>query len=366
MPKCNALYNFCSTNINLQHEPCCKFNNKVSPTYKMEDYSFSDYKNSVFVETLQEQMKTGWHPGCHQCEDDEKNGIRSLREFYNEVFSGNINEIEGIELALSNECNLTCKMCSSSFSSKWANVHEKTPIQELKFSNESVKRNDTLSIEKLFDNIDLSNLKVVKYTGGESFITKEVYDLIDFLENSGHCQSIVFKSYTNATFFPKKILDKLKKFKALELGLSIDGIGNVHNFIRSGFEWERVLPVIDQWVEAKNQNSNFRIYIHHTAQAYNLHHFNDVKNFAESKNLYFHYSVLHYPEHLSYSSLPREYIQELIDSGKLTDEKLISSAMRSEFNKEWFEELKIITKKTDAVLNTDVESVIPELAKYLK
>jgi hypothetical protein len=69
---------------------------------------------------------------------------------------------------------------------------------------------------------------------------------------------------------------------------------------------------------------------------------------------------------LSYSALPKEYIQELVDNDKLTDEKLISSALGSTFNKDWFEKLKIITKKTDQVLNTDVNKVIPDLAKHLR
>lgn len=365
MPKCNALHNLCYTDIDLHHGPCCKFNSKVSPIFNVKDITFSDYKNSDFFQELKEQMETGWHPGCYQCKDDEENGISSLRETYNNTFSGKDESVECIEISFSNECNLTCKMCDSRHSSKWATIYEKHPIKELKFNNSSTK-NNSIKIKDLFDGVDLSCLKQVKYMGGETFITPEIYELIDFLENKNVCEHITFKSYTNATFFPKKLIDKLKKFNRVELGLSIDGTGNVHDFIRSGFEWQRIVPVINQWIETRNLFSNFKIYIHHTAQAYNLHHFNEVKMFAETKNLYFHHSILHYPEHFSYSALPKEYIQELIDSGKLTDKNLISSAMESVFNEEWFEKLKIITKKTDAVLNTDIESVIPDLAKYLK
>jgi MoaA/NifB/PqqE/SkfB family radical SAM enzyme len=365
MPKCNALQNLCYTDIDLHHGPCCKFNGKLSPVFNIKDVTFSDYKNSKFFKELKEQMETGWAPGCHQCEDDEKNGIASLRETYNKTFSGNQNDVECIEISFSNECNLTCKMCDSRHSSKWASVYEKNPIEELKFDGQVAKQN-SLKIADLFDGVDLSKLKQIKYMGGETFITQEIYDLIDFLEEKDICQHISFKSYTNATFFPKKLIDKLKKFKTLELGLSIDAINDTFDFIRPGFEWKRVLPVIDQWIEARDQFSNFKIYIHHTAQAYNLHHFDEVKDFAKTKNLYFHYSILHYPEYLSYSALPKEYIQELVDNDKLTDEKLISSALGSTFNKDWFEKLKIITKKTDQVLNTDVNKVIPDLAKHLR
>jgi organic radical activating enzyme len=365
MPRCNALFNQRYIDIDLRHQPCCKFDIDSTPVFKIKDMSVNGYKNLDWFKNLKSQMETGWHPGCHQCEDDEKNDIVSLRQDYNKVFSGKEDSLECIDIAISNECNVTCKMCSNRYSSKWASVHEKSPIPELLFPENPVNPTK-INIEDLFKDVDLSNLTQVKYLGGEPFITPEIYELVEFLEENNICHQITFKTNTNLTYFPKKLIEKLKKFKELELGLSIDGIDGLCNFIRTGSKWSTVSSVVDEWMNIKKEFAVPRFYLHHTAQAYNLHQFNEVKNFAKSKNLHFHYSILHYPGYLSYAALPKEYIQELVDNGKLTDEKLISSAMGSKFNKEWFEKLKIITKKTDAVLNTDIEAVIPELAKYLK
>jgi organic radical activating enzyme len=365
MPKCNALHNQRYIDIDLRHQPCCKFNIDSTPVFKITDMSVNEYKNINWFKNLKSQMETGWHPGCHQCEDDEKNGISSLRESYNRVFSGKEDSLEAIDIAISNECNLTCKMCSNRHSSKWASIHATNPIPELSFPN--IPINPTkIRIEDLFKDVDLSILTQVKYLGGEPFITSDLYKLLEFLESKNICHQVRFKTTTNLTYFPKKFIEKLKKFKELELGLSVDGVGELCNFIRTGSDWSTVSSVLDQWMDVKKEFFKLKPYLHHTSQAYNLHQFNEVKNFAESRNLYFHFSVLHEPGYLSYSALPKEYIQELIDSGKLTDKNLINSAMGSKFNKEWFEKLKIVTKKTDAVLNTDIESVIPELAKYLK
>jgi organic radical activating enzyme len=364
MPKCNALFNQRYIDIDLRHQPCCKFDIDSTPVFKITDMTIDEYNNSDWLKDLRSKMERGWHPGCHQCKDDEMNGIPSLRKDYNQVFSGKEDSLECIDIAISNECNITCKMCSNRFSSKWGDVYKKNPVKELLF--DASRQQPKIDIADLFKGVDLSNLTQVKYMGGEPFITPEIHEVIDFLESNGIVENITFKVNTNITYFPKKLVEKLKKFKALEIGLSVDGLGDLCNFIRTGSKWEVVTSVIDEWLNLRKEIRIPRFFLHNTAQAYNLHQFNEIKDFAISKNLHFHYSILHMPSHLSYSALPKEYIQELIDKGKLTDEKLISSAMKSEFNKEWFNNLKILTKKTDEILGTDIETTIPELAKYLK
>lgn len=364
MPKCNALYNQRYIDIDLRHQPCCKFDIEHSPVYSIKDLTVNEYKNVTWFKDLKSQMETGWHPGCHQCEDDEKNGIQSLRKNYDIVFSGE-DSLECIDIAISNECNISCKMCSNRYSSKWAAIHEKNPIPDLLFPDNPVNPTK-ISIEDLFKGVDLSSLTQVKYLGGEPFITPEIYELVDFLEANNICHQVRFKTNTNVTYFPKKLIEKLKKFKQVELAFSVDGKDSLCNFIRTGSDWSTVSSVLDQWMNIKSEFIKPQFYIHHTAQAYNLHQFDEMKNFANSKGWYLHYSILHYPGYLSYSALPKEYIHELVDTGKLTDEKLISSALGAVFNEEWFEKLKRVTKQTDKLLGTDIDTVIPDLAKYLK
>ena len=66
-------------------------------------------------------METGWDDGCLECKQEETILNRSsMRQNMNRSFTSD--KIEFVELSVSNQCNITCRMCNSTYSSKWAEV----------------------------------------------------------------------------------------------------------------------------------------------------------------------------------------------------------------------------------------------------
>lgn len=338
----------------IEFTPCCRFNKPHTFSYPVKDYSFAEYKKN----TEELNSMTNWIPGCNKCMREENAGITSLRQRYN-LQQGNKDGIVSIELSLSNDCNISCKMCSPKFSSKWQSLLEKNP-DNLSFWMQPNKLTP-VTLNQIFDGVDLSKVERIKYLGGEPFITTEFHDLMVYLDSKVDLSKVKMMCNTNATFFPQKLLPIVFKFKSFILNISLDGIGDLCNFVRTGSQWETVESVIKKWQSIDNVN----LFIFNTSQAYNIHQFETIKQYAKDNGIQHIYNILSTPEYLSYSVLPDKYRKYLIDQSIVTDQMILSYLENTMFDSKLFEKFKMYTKDTDMVLGTSFEKTIPELYKHI-
>lgn len=357
MPNCSALTNHCCIKIDQTYTPCCRYEDAVKK-FSINDYSFDGYKQSDFYNKLVNNMSQGWDHGCRSCQLEESIGKESLRQKYNKRFSGVKDRLEFIEINSSNHCNLACKMCNNVSSSKWQTILNNNPVL-LDFDFEGTPI-ESKNAKRAFEGVDLSNLREIKFLGGEPFISQEFFNFINFLDSATDLSKINFKCNTNATFFPSKAIEFLNKFKSTMINISIDGMGDLCNFVRTGETWEAVLIIIDKWKQLANEKSNYILSVHMTVQAYNLHQFDDIKSFAINNNFYFSYKILDAPKYLSLSALPREYISEL----NITNSSIKAALSMIEFDQKLFERLRSYTETTDNILNTSIQKTIPKLFNY--
>jgi sulfatase maturation enzyme AslB (radical SAM superfamily) len=350
MPKCNALTNHMCVTVTGSWRPCCRFSN--FPQDKIFDVSFEEYKSSDFYKKIITDMENGWASGCAKCKAEEERGHKSLRLSMNENWSGS-DQIEYIELSVSNECNLMCRMCSPAYSTKWNTfVIENETMQ----AYHDQYTQPYISIENVFNNVDLTKLKAVKYLGGEPFVTPQVKELFEFLEKNNLLENIHFICNTNVTYFPAKFIKYFKKLKGLKVELSIDGYGEVNEYIRHGKSWDIIYENIKKWVEYRGTVDNLLLSIFSTVQAYNFHDIKNIKNLAEKFNIKFHNSLLQVPEYLSVNSLPKEYINEVLDD---FNKKYLPSITYNDK----FHELVKFTNDMDVKLNTNIADHNPLLKK---
>jgi radical SAM protein with 4Fe4S-binding SPASM domain len=105
-------------------------------------------------------------------------------------------------------CNLNCKMC---FIRKCANLKE--------MSTDEFKR--------VVDGIP--EMRYVNLTGGEVFVRRDMFDLLDYLEKKG----IKVQIGTNGTMINEGNVERLYRNDAIVyLDISIDGTKKTHNMIR--------------------------------------------------------------------------------------------------------------------------------------
>jgi len=353
MPKCNALKNHMCVTVTGSWRPCCRFAN--FPNVKIFDTPFDEYKNNEFYQKIITDMEEGWSEGCLKCKTEEERGHKSLRLTMNENWSGE-DQIEYIEISVSNECNLMCRMCSPAYSTKWDKFVRKTKLAQ---KYHSPYDQPFIDIEKVFASIDLSKLKGIKYLGGEPFVTPQVWDLFKFLNQNNLLENIHFICNTNATYFPSKFLPYFKKLKKLSVELSIDGIGPVNEYIRHGKSWSVIYETIHSWSKYKSKSDNLKLSVFTTVQAYNFHDVKNIKALADELGIEFHNSLLQVPEYLSVNSLPSSYIQQTTDS---FNKKYLPSI---QYNGK-FEELRKYTSDMDMALHTDIGNHNPLLKKYME
>lgn len=351
MPYCPKLYNHACIQLPGYYKPCCIYRlDPAIPPVWANDTSISEYKNSKFIKQIKKEMKTGWNKGCLKCYEDEKAGRTSQRL---EKSNATGEQIQYIEISLSRECNLSCKMCNPDFSTKWETIYNK---------NDSIKEFLTmwppttdLNIEKIFNNLDILKLEKIKYLGGEPFISPITEKFIDFLDSKNIIQNIAFHTNTNCTFFPKKYIHKLKKFKTVKIGLSIDGFEKSTEYSRTGSSWNTIVETLDKWIELPNAKVN----VTSTINALTVHDFKNLKTLCEEKNIHLSYFVLDTPHYLQLNALPPEYVESIKDS---SNEIFFRNYT---YNNVLFEKLKKFIQVSDEAQKINIRDYLPNLAKYL-
>lgn len=335
MPLCKALDNQVHVTIDGYYKPCCAFG-EHSTAFPVDEFTPQEYLNSDYIQKIKLDMKTGWHNGCLSCKINEQSRSQSVRQMYN-FLCRNANDIELLDLNLNNDCNLSCRMCSSLNSSKWAEL-----------LNEPLKNKN--SFEAIIKN--LKNLKHIKYQGGEPFITKEIKPVLDYIAEH-NCE---FSFSTNCTVFPQKYLDQLAKAKFLFATFSIDGIGLTNNYIRHGKPWNIIEKVFVQWVEwlTNNKIKSFKN-INTVVQAYNFHDLENIKNFAAEHNVKWNGLIINDTPEFSINALPESYINLVTNE---TNELFLSNY---KFDYVLYQKLKAKTKTQDTLLNTSIQNYNPIL-----
>ena len=154
-----------------------------------------------------------------------------------------------LHIDLGNYCNLACKMCSPSASSRIASQHRQWNMIS------AVSKDWTADPEVwnrfLEELVSISKLQNIHFMGGETIIQPRFHDLVDFMINHGRtdvCMSFV----TNGTSFDKKLMEKLKRFPRVGLEISIETMDTLNEYTRQGTDNSMVLANIENYINECN------------------------------------------------------------------------------------------------------------------
>ena len=165
--------------------------------------------------------------GCSACIHQERNGIKSYRQGANEKYGLDHDHRSPIVLDFTPNfnCNLTCKICDEHSSSSWAK------LKQIK-----IHSNYNISLPKfksVLEDIDLSNVQEINFSGGEPFLNHNIIKYIDSLQHRVDFSKCNLRFSTNGTHqLTEKLSDFFLKFKLVNARFSIDDV-------ESGFEYQR-------------------------------------------------------------------------------------------------------------------------------
>lgn len=356
MPECALLNNHMCAGVDGFWRVCCKF--RGQPRVDINDMSFSEFIKLDEYQDVVEKMSNGWHKGCITCKNVEQEGrVESLRQYANRTFSIE-NGIESIEISLSNDCNLRCRMCGPMYSTKWVDLIKQHPeTSELQEFDPVLKNVVNHTLNQVIGNEDLSNLKVVKYLGGEPFISTEIVNLFKLLDDRNIIQNIEFHTNTNCTYFPSKFVNYLQKFKRIIITLSIDGYGPLNEYIRDGKSWDVVDKNVLLWNQFK-KDTNAILLITPSVQAYNIHDLANIKHYADSHQIKYKFQHVRQPPYFTIDALPKEYLLSVKNNYNWVEVE------KAKFNPILFEQLKKHTITFDNAVNKSIKDYIPRLYEY--
>lgn len=300
---CSMFWNHLMIDGTGRVKPCCRFAGKFS--HSLDNNKLADIFYSEYFANLRKKSKNGYNiAGCQRCYEEENNAKKSLRTRLNHhnivgLDSIDINnpKIEYLELSLSNDCNLMCRMCDSRYSYKL--YDEEIEYNGKPFSKTKHTKANIDSIYPL-----LKECKFIKFTGGEPLIIPDHWNIVHYTIKNDYAKNITLNYSTNCTIYPKKkITDAWKKFKNIELTVSIDSIQKKEN------EYQRHLSKQEDIVKnilAYKNLSAVKLVARPTVTIYNVYTLPDTLNWLYNNNISFNPTHCSYPEHLSITVLPQQ------------------------------------------------------------
>lgn len=288
MAYCMAQYRNVYIN-NGKARPCCwyerrELNNKVENLVDIVDVFHSEEFDAIRNNPSERPT------GCWKCQMHEDNGGTSHRHLWNEreVDNGEV-KLTDLDIYMGNLCNLACVTCSSHNSSKWIAEEQKI------FGTAQKTTQDDIDIKLNWDLV--KDLKRIKLAGGEVTIMPDHKKFLQQLINFDVAKNITLVYIVNNTTDPTQFADLFAQFKKVEFILSIDGIGEVSDYVRYLSKWNSLEENINKTI-----SMNIDVSVNCVVSILNVYHLPELIKWWDNRGSIL-FRILDYPEHLSIKNL---------------------------------------------------------------
>ena len=308
--------------------------------FNMANDKLSDVWNSEYMKKVRLSMKNDkMLDACSKCVSQEARGYGSMRTEHNKEINlkkvaedGSMALPSSMELHFGNICNLKCKMCGQDYSNQVGKeilaIGKKDTdfLQWVREQSGNVNNwTNDLSVEYTwFKNLDVKN-RLMEYIsshihnltiiGGEPTVIPEFYELLDYCDKQNTLNEKNIVIVTNLTNTNPKMLKWLSKMKQWTIWASIDGIGDITEYIRYPSNYKRILQNIELYKKLLMKYKNGRIVFSPAVQLLNIHQLDDMLNlfleiadgnWGEQFDVSW-LSQVWYPRICNYDIAPKEY-----------------------------------------------------------
>lgn len=360
--------------------PCCLFKDHIKDeagnSMYVQTSSVKDIFTSKYMKDLRDEFRQGKKPvNCQTCIVDEQNGIASKRQTYFDNYTVADYDSEPefpveYQMILSNACNLKCRSCTPSHSSLWQAEHK------ILWGNTGYKmphgqsgENDSVLWSKRSE--WMAKLQRLEIVGGEPFYINRWRILWNELIDQGYSKHIQMDMSSNATLYEGELVEKLvANFEGFGLGLSIDGMGKVYEYLRHPGVWSEVKDNMLKYHEIKKRSpDSFIVSVTHTIGWINAWELPEFHEFIKTETPQFTVwnNIIHSPEHMAIWCMPASLKQRVeakwrtYDWGKYTSaiEGIITYMNSKQPTDEQLREFYKVFARHDAVRNENLLEVLP-------
>ena len=296
--------------------PCCLYRDEL-PDIDLKTHTLQEAFDSKAMRDLRRSFRRGEKPdGCRNCWREEDAGKKSKREYMLEKFkdepvdysTNSGNELVFIDLKLGNICNLKCRICGSWSSSKWAKEElDYEPDNKDHVARDWLKKGQwPRKSPGFWENMDelLPQIKYFEFTGGEPWMIKEHFELLQRAVDKGYAKDIDIHYNTNTTQFPKDPTI-WKHFKHVQIAFSVDNTEERFEYERYGAKWRTSNTNIKKVHALRDEGYPITTQLCCTWNIQNIYYLDEILTWAETMNFdSIHFNLMHDPWEFSLARTP--------------------------------------------------------------
>jgi hypothetical protein len=332
--------------------------------------------------------------GCEKCYDHEAAGVYSLRNLYNDLTADVLDQSKlskddyenrtWYDLSLSNKCNQKCRICGPYNSTAWAK--DAAAVADLKWTHVNWRELDDVLIDSssaipgILASMQAATSPFrIELKGGEPLYMESSRELISSMIRLGlHERTEELRIITNGTQHDERLLEMLSVFPAIDMALSIDATGKLHEYTRgTNMTWDECRR---SWAEVTSLPNIKRLRISNTVYAYTIFDLPNLRQWAAGefgRNVDMADAMLHKPRYLHAKILPqalRDRAVALLPAGDDMIAVISGQPTTAEFgNKQPLEvtlqqlrsQFKIFTERMDSLRRENLLDIVPELSEML-
>lgn len=338
--------------------PCCMW--QGLPVGNFNTQSLDEIWQGKPMQTLREQFRRGERPqGCTNCWRAEAAGYTSKRQNDNNRFKHHQENVTldapvYLDLKLGSLCNIKCRICSTQYSQKWRDDETKlfgSPRYDTVLGWLDESSPFWQDLEQIAPTIEF-----IDFTGGEPFLVKGHWLLLERLVELGVSNQISIHYNTNGTILPEQ-RDLWQHFRYVEIAYSFDGVGPRFEYQRHPARWS----TCEQNFRTVLEEGVARVSLCYTVNMFSVMYMQEFDEWAPTP---VYWNILYGPEHYSIRECMPESAKQLI-ADTIPDDGVRDYMLSGASDPRWLEEFRTLTLELDQIRGENFKSVFPELAQKL-
>jgi hypothetical protein len=251
-------------------EPAQSFKQYIDTGNEANEYkplTLEQHWNSDHMRSVRQRMMAGEELSeCQVC-DHKLLNTNVYRSYFNQLFKHKVDEAYdstdetgattmptvSFDYRFNNLCNFKCRMCGDMLSSSWEAESRKEkswnedsqPWMASPLREQIKKFQDTQVVEEFTNAVETRTIKEIYWCGGEPLMWDIHWKAMQRIIELGFAKEVYVRYNTNlsrTSLKGIKLFDLLPQFQDWQVCSSLDGTGEVGEYIRDGLDYK-------QWLE---------------------------------------------------------------------------------------------------------------------
>ena len=339
-------------------EPAQSFKQYIDTGNDAQEYkplTLKEHWNSDHMRSVRLRMMAGEELSeCEVC-DHKLLNTDVYRSYWNQLFKDRVDEAYtttdetgattmqtiSFDYRFNNLCNFKCRMCGDMLSSSWEAesrknktwTKESQPWMASPLREQIIKFQDTQVVQEFVEAVETKRIKEIYWCGGEPLMWDMHWKAMQRIIELGFAKEVYVRYNTNlsrTSFKGTKLFDLLPQFQDWQICSSLDGTGEVGEYIRDGLNYEQWLRNFKEGMAVATTSREMRLdYTITMPGLLELKNMFDLSRELDTEILTKVMFTFSNDEILSPLALPKELLHTLIDEALAYMEPLATRKQRS-------------------------------------